>query len=123
MLGSNSQIMKIAHTKFKMLKAQFKLLNKDLSKLWSGCLKWAWKVAHPHKMVDVWVEGVQDMIKCGALQLVQGERVLCGANADHPSLYVSHTDHTIHLIHWQGSEEATKAKYKRAIEIINNHKM
>lgn len=45
---TKATLMSLAHRKFKQLKATFKLLACDLSKLWASVLAWAWA-----KMKDV----------------------------------------------------------------------
>ena len=120
MIDSNntikSKVMKLAHKKYTSIKNQYpSLTGVNLSKLWAKVLKWAWKVCFHNIPINMWADGVQDAIRAGFLSLVQGEKVYCGVNTT-PSYYVAHNARTIHLVHWQGSEKATKEKLDYAIK-------
>jgi hypothetical protein len=110
-----SNVMTLANKKFKGFKSKYRINVKELPLLWSKCLKWAWKVTRVDQIINVWGNGVQDMIMSGVLPMVRGNIVKCGENATHSAIYVSHTKHSIHLIHWQGSKEATERKFRLAV--------
>lgn len=112
--------MQLAHKKFKKLKSKFTKINdKMLSSLWVKCLVWAWKVSTKATMINVWAEGVQEAIEKGLLIVEQGQFVKCGVNADKPAYFVGTSGSSIHLVHWNGSDEAQKAKFDRASYVYN----
>lgn len=119
MNNTKSNVMKTAHKKFNLLKARYlKMSSSDLSLLWAKVLKWAWKVNTVKGKLNLWSDGVQDAIKRGLITLSQGEAVYCGENTQ-ASYYVNHTKNTIHLVHWQGSKEATLNKLNKVLQIVN----
>ena len=120
-LSKRAHVMQQAHKRFTRIKKQSpSLQGESLVKVWVNALKWAWKVCYHFTPLNVWVDGVQESIKKGWLKLSQGEAVFCGkGKGTKASYYVSHTKHTIHLVHWQGSVEATQSKLERALRVVN----
>lgn len=115
---TRARILQVAHARFKSLTPVSKMMGQDLSKLWKACLKFAWKVSRG--VINLWAEGVQELILSGGLTLYPGERVRCGS--DHLSQFVSHNGVTIHVIHYQGSAKATTEKFIRAIKNLGRIK-
>lgn len=106
MINTARTVMKAAHYKFKALKSQFNLLKGDLCQLWSSCLKWAWRTIKAfNTKLDLWINGVEELITVGIIRLNCGDVVYCGGTM---AYYVNHNDSFINLAHWQGSEQATK---------------
>jgi len=57
--------------------------------------------------LDLWATGVQQAICAGQLKLQTGQWLTCGTKNSKPCRYVSHTKHSINVVHWQGSSKAT----------------
>lgn len=62
--------------------------------------------------IDIWSPGIQEAISRGALRLQPSQWVRCGADNPHAALYAGVTDYgSLYVAHWQGSREATLARY------------
>lgn len=70
------------------------------------------------KYLDLWAEGVQEKIMSGEIKVTVGQLMVCGAG-NRPCHYVGHTERAIDVVHWQGSEEATKRKLKSRLAATN----
>ena len=62
------------------------------------------------KTLNVWDYSIQEAIKSGQIKIQVGQWLLCGNGRK--SRYVSHTKHSMNVVHWQGSAKATNELFK-----------
>lgn len=75
------------------------------------------------KKLDLWEEGVQDLICSGEIKLQAGQWLVCGDSAK-PCRYVSHsTTGSINVVHWQGSPARTTAAFNARIDSLRMQKL
>ena len=66
------------------------------------------------KTINLWQNGIQQAIRTGQLKLQVGQWCVCGTGRR--CRYVGHTKHTINVVHWQGTPQATNALFKQRLQ-------
>jgi len=72
------------------------------------------------KTLNVWDHSIQQAIKSGQIKLQVGQWLSCGNGRK--SRYVSHTKHTMNVVHWQGSAKETNELFRDRINAPKNLK-
>lgn len=67
------------------------------------------------KTLQLWDTGLIEAIKSGQLKLQVGQWVQCGQGEK--SRYISHTKHTINLVHFQGDSSKTNELFKLKLKV------
>ena len=62
------------------------------------------------KTMNIWDNSILSAILSGQIKLQVGQWLICGEGKK--SRYISHTKHTINLVHWQGTSKATNNLFK-----------
>jgi hypothetical protein len=65
--------------------------------------------------LNLYANGVQDAIRNGQLKLQTGQWLTCGNTNAKPCRYVSHTKHSINVVHWQGNSKDTNDLFLRRL--------
>jgi hypothetical protein len=68
------------------------------------------------KTLNIWDEGIQQAILNGQLRVQSGQWMTCGKGNLHKCRYVSHSKHSINVVHWQGSSKATNELFMSRVE-------
>jgi hypothetical protein len=71
--------------------------------------------------IDLWADGVQDLILSGRATLQRGQWCRCGASGKR-CRFVSISKQGINVVHWQGSSSATATLFNRRVTLLNNRK-
>jgi len=67
------------------------------------------------KTLNVWDYSIQDAIRSGQIKLQVGQWLRCGTSGKR-CRYISHTKHSLNVVHWQGTSKETNQLFKDRLE-------
>jgi hypothetical protein len=70
------------------------------------------------KTIDLYASGIQTALYEGQLKLQKGQWCVCGDN-DKPCRFIEASKHSINVVHWQGSPEATTALFRLRVAALS----